>query len=161
MAKEIERKFLLLHDGWRSLVTGSVHYRQAYLNNETDCSVRVRVSGEQAWLNIKGVTIGAERSEFEYEIPLSDAHEMLNQLSKTPVVEKVRHFVEQGPHTFEIDVFEGENAGLVVAEIELQSADESFARPDWLGEEVTDDVRYYNTHLARHPYRLWDTPLTA
>jgi adenylate cyclase len=155
MALEIERKFLLRHDGWRSQVTGSVHYRQAYLNQETDCSVRVRVSGDQAWLNLKGVTIGSARLEFEYEIPVSDAHDMLNQLSKTPVVEKQRYFVRQGSNTWEIDVFEGENAGLVVAEIELDSADEYFDRPDWLGAEVTRDVRYYNTHLARHPYSRW------
>ncbi len=155
MALEIERKFLLRDESWRSQVRSSVRYRQAYLNQEASCSVRVRVSGDEAWLNIKGATIGAERLEFEYAIPLKDAHDMLNALSRTPVIEKVRYFVDAGPHTFEIDVFEGENAGLVVAEIELAAVDEPFARPDWLGQEVTADVRYYNTSLARHPYRLW------
>ncbi len=158
MAMEIERKFLIRHEGWRQQVSESVYYRQAYLNREADCSVRVRITDDQAWLNIKSVTVGAERLEFEYDIPLSDAHEMLNQLSKTAVVEKRRHFVKQGSHTFEIDVFEGENAGLVVVEIELEHAEEAFDKPDWLGEEVTDDPRYYNTCLARHPYRQWTLP---
>lgn len=155
MGMEIERKFLLQSDTWRAQIQGSVRYRQAYLNQETSCSVRVRVSGEQAWLNIKGATIGAERLEFEYEIPLQDAHDMLDQLSKTPVIDKVRHFITIGPHTWEIDVFEGDNAGLIVAEIELNDAGETFEKPEWLGMEVTEDPRYYNTHLARHPYRLW------
>lgn len=158
MAIEIERKFLIRDDSWRSQAKHSVRYRQAYLNHETSCSVRVRISGEAAWLNIKGATIGAERLEFEYEIPLQDAHDMLDKLSKTPVLEKVRYFVEAGPHTFEIDVFEGDNAGLVVAEIELDEVGEHFERPDWLGLEVTEDPRYYNTQLARHPFRLWSSP---
>ncbi len=133
----------------------SERLRQGYLNHETHCSVRVRTSGDRAWLNIKSVTIGAQRHEFEYEIPLADAHLMLDTLSRKPLIEKVRHFVDVGDHTWEIDEFEGDNAGLTVAEIELGHPDEAFERPAWLGEEVTHDVRYYNTRLSAHPYREW------
>lgn len=155
MALEIERKFLLGSDGWRDAVHRSEHLRQGYLNHEVRCSVRVRTSGERAWLNIKSVTIGAQRHEFEYEIPIDDAHLMLDTLSRKPLIEKVRHFVQYGDHTWEIDEFEGENAGLTVAEIELQHPEEPFERPTWLGEEVTQDVRYYNTSLSEHPYKDW------
>ena len=155
MALEIERKFLLANDGWRENVKDSFFLRQGYLNAEQRCSVRVRTSGPRAWLNIKGATVGAERLEFEYEIPLADANVLLDQLSLGPVIEKTRHLVEVGAHTWEIDVFEGENAGLVVAEIELEHADEPFEKPPWAGEEVTHDIRYYNTMLSRNPFRYW------
>ncbi|MDD5034927.1 MAG: CYTH domain-containing protein [Methylococcaceae bacterium] len=155
MCVEIERKFLPRSDGWRQLAHDAQRLRQGYLNNETRCSVRVRTSAEQAWLNIKSVTIGAMRQEFEYEIPLADAHKMLDTLSLKPSIEKVRYFVPVGKHVWEIDEFEGDNAGLIVAEIELEHPDEEFEKPDWLGEEVTDDVRYYNTSLCRHPYKDW------
>ncbi|BBA34987.1 uncharacterized protein sS8_3044 [Methylocaldum marinum] len=155
MALEIERKFLVLDDSWRESVRDSAYFRQGYLNHEIDCSVRVRTCGDRAWLNIKSVTVGTERLEFEYEIPLDDAHTMLNSLSRKPLIEKTRYFVEVGPHTWEIDVFEGDNAGLVVAEIELEKPDEIFEKPGWAGEEVTYDPRYYNTSLAATPYNRW------
>ena len=155
MNLEIERKFLLRSDDWRESTHHCERLRQGYLNNETQCSVRVRTSAERAWLNIKGVTIGAQRQEFEYEIPLADAHQMLDTLSHKPLIEKVRHFVNLGRHVWEIDEFEGDNAGLVVAEIELEHADEAFDKPDWVGDEVTHDVRYYNTSLSRCPFKDW------
>jgi adenylate cyclase len=155
MGIEIERKFLPADSSWRSQIRESHYLRQGYLNNETRCSVRVRTSAERAWLNIKSVTIGAQRQEFEYEIPLMDANRMLDTLALRPLIEKWRHLVDIGDHTWEIDEFEGDNAGLIVAEIELAAPDETFQRPAWLGEEVTSDVRYYNTSLCRRPYRDW------
>lgn len=155
MAIEIERKFLVADDSWRDSVKDSAYYRQGYLNHEIHCSIRVRVCGERAWLNIKSATIGAERQEFEYEIPVDDAHTMLSTLSRKPLIEKTRYLVEAGSHTWEIDVFEGDNAGLVVAEIELDNPDEAFEKPAWLGEEVTHDPRYYNTSLSTTPYKSW------
>jgi adenylate cyclase len=152
---EIERKFLVLDERWREAAHGSARFRQGYLNDEERCSVRVRISGDAAWLNLKSVTLGAQRHEFEYPIPLADAQQMLDLLSCKPVVEKTRYFVDCGPHTWEIDVFEGDNAGLVVAEIELGSPDEAFEQPPWLGAEVTFDPRYYNTRLAADPYKNW------
>jgi adenylate cyclase len=155
MPVEIERKFLLASDEWRRSVHRTVHIRQGYLSKEAHCSVRVRTSGEKAWLNIKSVTIGARRDEFEYPIPLADATIMLNKLSAKPLIEKQRHYVACGGHTWEIDVFEGANAGLVVAEVELKSENEPFDKPSWAGEEVTHDPRYYNTRLATHPFTQW------
>lgn len=152
---EIERKFLLRSDAWRTQVRSSIPMQQGYLNDEQHCSVRVRIAGEDAWLNLKGVTIGAQRLEFEYAIPLADARRMLSELACKPLITKTRHLVEVGAHTWEIDVFEGANAGLVVAEIELGDPDEAFEKPDWVGDEVTYDPRYYNTRLASNPYRLW------
>lgn len=155
MALEIERKFLIRNEDWRLAATNPQRLRQGYLNNEKLCSVRVRTSEDRAWLNIKGATVGAQRQEFEYEIPLKEANELLDTLCKKPLIEKVRHHLHVGAHTWEIDVFEGDNAGLVVAEIELDHPDEPFAKPAWVGEEVTMDVRYYNTSLCRHPFKDW------
>ncbi len=155
MATEIERKFLVTGDGWRAGVKRTSRYRQGYLANSDTASVRVRVADGRGWLNIKSMTLGVSREEFEYEIPVEEAQRMLDHLCARPLIEKVRHFVEYGGHTWEIDLFEGENAGLVVAEIELSSEDEPFERPPWLGKEVSDDERYYNVCLVRHPYRLW------
>lgn len=152
---EIERKFLVINDAWRDRVRSRARLRQGYLNNEEHCSVRVRVDGERAWLNLKGVTLGAQRLEFEYPIPLDDAHRMLDALTCKPIIEKTRHLVDVGRHTWEIDVFEGDNAGLVVAEIELDDPDEPFEKPAWAGAEVTDDPRYYNSRLSANPYRNW------
>jgi adenylate cyclase len=153
---EIERKFLVRNEGWRAGVFRSDRYRQGYLNDEIYCSVRVRICADQAWLNLKSVTLGAQRHEFEYPIPLKDAELMLDTLTRKPLVEKVRHFVQVGGHTWEVDVFEGDNAGLIVAEVELGRPDEPFELPDWAGEEVTYDPRYYNTTLASHPYKSWN-----
>jgi adenylate cyclase len=155
---EIERKFLVLNEDWRALATSAIPMRQGYLNNEKRCSVRVRISGDEAHLNIKGATIGAKRLEFEYPIPLEQASIMLDSLSAGPLIEKVRYLIPQGHLIWEIDVFSGDNAGLVVAEIELSDADEAFDIPTWIGEEVTHDTRYYNTRLSREPYSTWNTP---
>ena len=155
MPFEVERKFLLRNDTWRLVVDESLPMRQGYLNNEVRCSVRVRTCGRQGWLNIKSVTVGAKRQEFEYEIPLADAHQMLDTLCHKPLIEKTRHLARVGPHIWEIDEFAGDNTGLIVAEIELEQVDEAFDIPDWVGEEVTHDVRYYNTSLSRHPYKDW------
>jgi adenylate cyclase len=155
MALEIEHKFLLLNEDWRLEVKHAVHYKQGYLSSNPLSSVRVRISASQAWLNIKSATIGNHRQEFEYAIPLSDAHSLLDDLCVKPLVEKVRHFVYRDPHIWEIDEFLGDNAGLLVAEIELKQIDETFPKPTWLGEEVTSDVRYYNNNLSRLPYKDW------
>ena len=155
MALEIEHKFLIISDEWRKLVNRSEVFRQGYLSNNPAASVRVRLANDQASLNIKGMTIGTQRPEYEYNIPWQDAVEMLNQLCTPPLIEKTRHFLEFAGKTWEIDEFAGENSGLIVAEIELSRVDEPFARPDWLGEDVSHDPRYYNSQLARHPYRCW------
>jgi len=155
MALEIERKFLLTNDAWKERVSRTVRIRQGYLNQARECSVRVRSADGRGWLNVKSVTIGPQRREYEYEIPFADAEEMLDSLCQRPLIEKVRHFVPQGHHVWEIDVFEGDNEGLVVAEIELNHAEEIFDRPPWIGREVTDDPRYYNTCLVRNPFKNW------
>ena len=155
MAIEIERKFLLANDDWRVLVSKSINYRQGYLNSDEYSSVRIRVSDDTAKINIKSATIGAQRHEYEYDIPAHDAHELLDTLCHKPLVEKIRHLVVIKQHTWEIDEFAGENQGLCVAEIELSQADEAFDKPDWLGKEVTEDVRYYNNQLATRPFQTW------
>lgn len=155
MAIEIERKFLLCNEDWRSQTTRSAYLAQGYLGG-TRASVRVRVSGDQAWLNIKSQTRGSTRLEFEYPIPRADADTLLAELADGPVIGKTRHYVELGAHVFEIDEFDGANQGLLVAEVELQRVDEEFPRPSWLGQEVTDDLRYYNLSLVKHPYSLWE-----
>jgi adenylate cyclase len=160
MATEIERKFLLANDGWKPQADAGVVMRQGYLNtsspnHQSKSSVRVRIAGEHANLNIKGATLGVTRQEYEYAIPLTDANELLDTLADGPLIEKTRYHVRHGTHTWEIDVFAGDNQGLVVAEIELADADEAFERPAWLGEEVSDDPRYYNVCLVKHPFKDW------
>ena len=155
MATEIERKFLLRDDSWRADADVGTVMRQGYLIGAQRASVRVRISGGRAHLNIKSATLGVERQEYEYAIPLADAEELLDTLCERPLIEKTRYHVRHGEHTWEIDVFSGDNAGLVVAEIELGSADEAFERPPWLGEEVSHDKRYYNVCLVTHPYKDW------
>lgn len=156
MALEVEHKFLLANDGWRQEIEKSVFYRQGYLSGSPLSSVRVRISDTHAWLNIKSATIGSHRQEYEYEIPLADANAILDDLCHKPLIEKVRHFVTRDPHVWEIDEFMGDNAGLIVAEIELSQIGESFQKPDWIGEEVTEDLRYYNNNLCKYPYKDWD-----
>jgi len=153
MATEIERKFLVSAD-WPRPAQGT-RLLQGYLSRGA-VSVRVRTSAERAWLTVKGPTSGLSRAEFEYEVPLVDAEEML-ALSPTKPIEKTRYLVPLGRHVVEVDVFAGENAGLVVAEIELATEDESFDKPSWLGEEVTTDPRYRNTALAESPYSTWQS----
>lgn len=155
MPIEIERKYLLANEAWRERITRSQRLRQGYLTDAGEkASVRVRVSDEQAWLNIKSATIGASRMEYEYSIPLSEALEMLSKLAGRQV-DKTRHYVEHQGHTWEIDEFHDGNVGLLVAEIELSAENEAFALPDWAGEDVTHDVRYYNSCLAERPYSEW------
>ena len=158
MAVEIEHKFLVRDERWRREVERSVRMRQGYLTSDARCSVRVRVAGEQGHLNVKSGTLGIQRSEYEYPIPLAEAEEMLDTLCEQPLLEKTRHFVRFGGHLWEIDEFEGDNAGLIVAEVELSRIDEPFDQPDWLGADVSHDIRYYNSQLARHPYRTWSCP---
>mgnify|MGYP003392300878 CR=1 FL=1 len=155
MAIEIEHKFLLANDDWRDHIIRSVKYRQGYLSSQPTSSIRIRISDEHAWLNIKSATIGNHRHEYEYGIPLSDANEIINNLCKKPLIEKIRHFVIEGGNTWEIDEFDGDNRGLIVAEIELSEIGKSFPKPHWLGEEVTHDLRYYNNNLTSHPYSEW------
>lgn len=155
MPSEIERKFLVQDDGWRQLARDPVRIRQGYIIGSTKASVRVRVSGERAWLNIKSATVGVTRAEFDYEIPLSEAEQLIDTLCVRPLIEKTRYFVDHAGHCWEVDVFEGDNAGLVVAEIELGSEDEPFERPPWAGKEVSQDPRYYNAALVNLPYSRW------
>jgi adenylate cyclase len=155
MPREIERKFLLKSDAWRSHVRQSRQMSQGYLASGGNVSVRVRVAGDEAWLNIKAGGFVASRQEYEYPLPLDEARELL-ALAEGPLVEKTRHYVEQGALTWEIDEFHGDNLGLVVAELELDSEDAAFARPPWLGVEVTELRRYYNVCLVKHPYRAWN-----
>jgi adenylate cyclase len=155
MATEIERKYLVCDESWRDHVHRQVRYRQGYLANTEHCSVRVRVGGGEAYVNIKGSTVGASRLEFEYPVPLEDAQIMLRELCPETIVEKTRHFVRHGAQEWEVDVFEGDNAGLVVAEIELEDEAEAVSLPPWAGEEVTHDVRYYNSNLALTPFNRW------
>lgn len=152
MAIEIERKFRVLNDTWRGRADGGHPLRQAYLSQNP--AVRVRIDGEKATLTIKGSGQGIVRPEFEYSIALTDALDML-KLAILPVVEKTRFRVHEGGYDWEVDVFEGENAGLVVAEIELAHAGQPFDRPPWLGAEVSGDARYLNANLAATPYCHW------
>jgi len=155
MGIEIERKFLLRSDDWRSQVSRSQRMRQGYLYRTDNSAMRVRICGEQAHINIKHTEDGIQRLEYEYSIPLADAGEMLERIAIRPLIDKTRHEVHIGGHLWEIDEFHGENQGLIVAEIELGSVDEGFERPDWLGEEVSHDRRYFNSNLILHPYTQW------
>ncbi len=161
MGIEIERKFLAGNGGWRDAVGKSVHMAQGYINDlamvesgAQKASVRVRIEGDKAFLNLKSRQLGTTRQEFDYEIPANDARELL-KLCVGGLVEKTRHYLEHAGHLWEIDEFAGENAGLVVAEIELDSADEAFALPAWAGKQVTESLRYYNLALAARPYSQW------
>lgn len=155
MAIEIERKFLVAGDSWKAAVHSETVLMQGYLANQSHATIRVRVAGEQAYLTIKGPGDGLSRREYEYPIPLDDGVAMLRELAVSAPIEKTRYKVRAGDHLWDLDVFTGANAGLVLAEVELASEDEAFARPDWLGDEVTGDPRYYNVNLARCPYRHW------
>jgi adenylate cyclase len=154
MAQEIERKFLVRRDVWTPAGPGTP-YRQGYLSAQPERVVRVRIAGERAFLTVKGATRGLTRSEFEYAIPVADAAAMLDALCERPLVEKERHVEVHGGKTWEIDVFHGDNEGLVVAELELASEDEPFERPAWVGDEVSSDPRYANASLVRSPFTRW------
>lgn len=154
MGVEIERKFLLAGDGWRDQGVATL-MRQGYLVADATRTVRVRIEGERAVITVKGKTEGARRGEWEYPIPVADAAELLDGLCEQPLVEKIRHRIALDGHVWEVDEFLGLNAGLLVAEIELDSEDEAFNKPDWIAQEVTGDVRYYNSSLIRQPYSAW------
>ena len=154
MATEIERKFLVKGDKWRSLGRGT-GYRQGYISTkETGTTVRVRVVGDRGYLTIKGTTVGASRAEFEYPIPVEDAREMLNTLCDRPLIEKTRYKIQQGELTWEIDEFAGENQGLILAEVELEDENQTVELPEWIEREVSDP-KYFNVNLAKHPYSQW------
>jgi adenylate cyclase len=151
MGREIERKFLVTDDTWRAEVRSSRRLRQGYLAIDGKTNVRVRTDADRAWLTVKGAGEGISRAEFEYEIPVADAEGLLG-LCRHRIIDKTRHLVPAGQHTWEIDEFAGANAGLIVAEIELREESDAFARPAWLGEEVTTDPRYLNASLAVSPW---------
>jgi adenylate cyclase len=159
MNLEIERKFLGKGDDWRGQAVASTDLCQGYLANTAASSVRV--AANEAWLSVKAMLPGRTREEFEYAIPREDARALPAGFTEGPVIDKIRHRVPVGDHEFEIDEFLGANRGLVVAELELDDADEEFARPDWLGDEVTDDARFYNFRLASEPFRDWPADFRA
>jgi adenylate cyclase len=154
MGTEIERKFLVIGEAWRSLAPAT-HYRQGYLSRVKERTVRVRRAGDKGALTVKGVSVGATRNEYEYEIPPADADEMIDRLCEKPIVEKNRRRIPVGDITWEVDEFLGINEGLVVAEVELHSEDQPFDKPDWIGEEVTGDPKYFNANLVARPFSTW------
>ena len=154
MSREIERKYLVVGEAWRSPGT-AIRLRQGYLSTVKERTVRVRVAGDAGHLTVKGITRGATRTEFEYEIPVADADLMLDELCERPLIEKTRHLVVHGDLTWEIDEFGGVNTGLVIAEVELEDEAQPIDLPAWVGEEVTADPRYFNANLIAHPYSRW------
>ncbi|PID71930.1 MAG: adenylate cyclase [Desulfobulbus propionicus] len=154
MSVEIERKFLLAGNTWRDLAPGK-EYRQGYVRDGQGCTVRVRSTCDQGYLTIKGSGNGISRLEYEYEIPVEEADAMLDQLCRKPIIEKTRYTIPYAGFIWEVDEFHGENQGLIVAEIELEFEEQPFEKPEWVGEEVTGDVRYFNACLAKHPFSQW------
>jgi CYTH domain-containing protein len=158
MATEIERKFLIHEDAWRGLAPSpGVHIRQGYLSSVKERTVRIRIADLRGFITVKGTTRGATRNEFEYEIPYGDAVTMLDGLCEPAQIDKTRYRINHRGVIFEVDEFHGPNAGLVVAEVELASEEETFDLPSWLGPEVTNDPRYFNSNLAQHPVSHWVT----
>ncbi|MDQ7960805.1 CYTH domain-containing protein [Flavobacterium lindanitolerans] len=153
---EIERKFLVNSDQFKTLAFAKNHIAQGYLNSHPERTVRIRIKGESGFLTIKGKgnESGVSRFEWETEIPLVEARHLI-QLCEKGVIDKIRYEVRSGNHVFEVDEFFGDNEGLVIAEVELKSEDETFEKPDWLGSEVTNDERYYNAFLSQYPYKTW------
>jgi len=154
MAKEIERKFLVKGDEYKHLSKG-VYYQQGYLSTIKERTVRIRIIEERGFITVKGISNGAVRAEYEYEIPVNDAREMLNGLCEKPTIEKYRYKVQQHNLTWEVDEFLGENTGLMIAEVELSSEDQVITKPEWIGEEITGDARYYNVNLIANPFSRW------
>lgn len=154
MGIEIERKFLVKNDEWKKLAKG-VLLRQGYLSSDPDRIVRVRIEGDQAVMTIKGKAVGASRGEWEYPLPLEDARDFLDHLCEPPIIEKYRYRIPYKGMVWEVDEFLGDNAGLVVAEIELESESQAFEKPEWVGEEVTHYLHYYNASLVKKPYSSW------
>lgn len=157
MAYEIERKFLITSVSWRSQIDRTLEIKQAYLCNTEKASLRIRISDQSGFFSSKSMSGGIRRHEFEYEIPLNDAEFMLNYMCLGSPVIKSRHLVKVDKHVWEIDEFHGDNEGLIVAEIELGHETEIFSKPDWAGQEVSDDARYYNMSLVNQPYKNWTT----
>ncbi|WP_298613870.1 CYTH domain-containing protein [uncultured Thermosynechococcus sp.] len=157
MGIEIERKFLVIGEDWRSLATSVFHFAQGYLSTVPERTVRVRLAGNEAWITIKGKASGGQRREYEYAIPTVDARELLGELCLQPIIEKSRYHIPAGDLCWEIDEFAGASAGLILAEIELPRADYPLTLPPWIGREVTDDPRYTNAYLAEHPYQEWSS----
>lgn len=155
MGMEIERKFLVRNDAWRSLARG-IRYRQGYLNSARWRIVRVRITDGKGYLTIKGITTGASRVEYEYEIPDAEATAMLEELCEKPLIEKNRYKIGHAGLTWQVDEYFGENRGLIVAEVELESEDQLFEKPEWIGEEVTGDPRYFNSNLVLNPFSKWN-----
>lgn len=149
--KEIERKFLVEGDGWQQ--GDCTIIRQGYLNTDEERTVRVRTAGDQGYLTIKGITQGITRDE--YEIPMEEANDMLESLCYKPLIEKRRYVVEHGGLTWEVDSFFGENEGLLIAEVELESEHQDFDKPSWIGQEVSDDARFFNASLLKNPFSTW------
>jgi adenylate cyclase len=160
MATEIERKFLVIGEQWRSLGERQ-RYCQGYLPTQEAVTVRVRIVGERAYLTLKGPTQGMSRSEFEYDIPVQDADILLKTLCQKPWIEKWRYRIPLGDLVWEVDEFLGENQGLIIAEVELTSEDQTLELPDWIGQEVTSDRRYYNSNLVKNPYQQWSATETV
>ncbi|XTZ20279.1 MAG: CYTH domain-containing protein [cyanobacterium endosymbiont of Rhopalodia fuxianensis] len=154
MVIEIERKFLVKGDIWRSWGQGKI-YRQGYILTQNETTVRVRIVEDCAFLTFKGKTKEFSREEFEYSIPLEDAEIMLKNLCDHPLIQKIRYRIHLGNLVWEVDEFQGENEGLILAEVELSSEDQYFELPAWIGEEITQDLRFYNVNLAKHPYLIW------
>jgi adenylate cyclase len=155
MGREVERKFLVQRDRWNPGNIRPLRIRQGYLSLDPERVVRIRAANDDAFVTIKGRTRGIERAEFEYPIPLVDADRMLDQLCLKPLIVKLRYRIPYGGHTWEVDVFDGENAGLVLAEVELRTADEAIDHPPWLADDVSGDPRFYNANLVTAPYRRW------
>ena len=154
MGKEIERKFLVKNQDFKKFGRGTF-IKQGFLSSAKERVVRIRITGHQAFLTIKGISKGAARTEFEYEIPLEDAEFMMSDLCEKPIIEKFRYRIKAANVVWEVDEFKGLNEGLIVAEIELKSEDQVFDHPEWVGIEVTDDPRYFNSNLIRNPYSTW------
>ncbi len=153
MGKEIERKYLVKGEAWKELGEG-VLYRQGYLNSQKERVVRARTMGSKAALTIKGITVGATRLEFEYDIPMDDCNQLLD-LCEQPIIEKTRYKIPYGGLIWEVDEFHGVNDKLVVAECELESEDQAIDKPEWIGDEVTGDPRYFNSNLIANPFTTW------
>lgn len=154
MGKEIERKFLVNGNKWKQLAKGTL-YRQGYLSTVKERTVRVRTIDDKGYLTIKGISVGATRKEFEYSIPLEDAQNMLDDLCERPLIEKIRYKINFKNLIWEVDEFLGENQGLVIAEVELESEDQKFNLPEWIGDEVTGDPKYFNSNLINKPFSKW------
>ena len=155
MPKEIERKYLLIDNSWKNFVVGKIALRQGYIAKSNDGLVRIRISDNKAWITVKGRQVSFTRPEFEYEIPISDAEELLKEFSSENQIVKTRFFLVYQEIKWIVDVFEGQNSGLMIAEIELESETVNYSLPPWVGKDVTTDFRYANSNLAEHPFGEW------